>query len=122
MEYDRLQLSFIRWNGGGDLFPESVQAINYLGRVRPDIFIWVVTRIPELAAQIEEAENVYVHFSLDRHSWSRLRKLESLPKKTKKYFYSYQCEPKEIPDPKKMKEVSVLFFDEYVPNTDLDHY
>ena len=122
MEYDRLQLSFIRWNGGGDLFPESVQAINYLGRVRPDIFIWVVTRIPELAAQIEEAESVYVHFSLDRHSWSRQKKFESLPKKTKKYFYSYQCEPKEIPDPKKMTGVSVLFFDEYVPTTDLDQY
>jgi hypothetical protein len=45
MEYDNLGLTFIRWNGGGDLFEESVAAVNYLAKMRPDIVIWVVTRM-----------------------------------------------------------------------------
>ena len=122
MEYDHLGLSFIRWNGGGDLFPESIRAINYLGKIRPDIVIWVVTRIPELAAQIDDADNVFVHFSLDRNSWSRQKRFEALPKKSKKYFYSYQCEPKEIPKADHMRGVSVLFFDSYIPTVDLENY
>ncbi len=71
MEYDRLELSFLRWNGGGDLFEESVTAINHLGRQRPDIVLWVVTRIPEMAARIEDHPNVFIHFSLDRASLAR---------------------------------------------------
>ncbi len=68
LEYDSLSLSFIRWNGGGDLFAENVAAINHLGKIRPDIPIWVVTRLPEWASQIEQAPNVFIHFSLDKYS------------------------------------------------------
>ena len=39
MEYDNLGLTFIRWNGGGDLFEESVTTVNYLAKMR-------VTRTP----------------------------------------------------------------------------
>ena len=74
LEYDRLGLSFLRWNGGGDLFEESVAVINYLGKIRPDIVLWVVTRIPAFAVQIEDAENVYIHFSLDHSSLPRRKK------------------------------------------------
>jgi hypothetical protein len=34
------------------------------GRKRPDIVLWVVTRIPEWAAKIEDLPNVFIHFSL----------------------------------------------------------
>jgi hypothetical protein len=51
-EYDEQRLTFLRWNGGGDLFKESVAAINYLSAVRPDIILWVVTRSPRWAAKI----------------------------------------------------------------------
>ncbi len=122
MEYDRLGLTFVRWNGGGDLFPESVAAVNHLGRIRPDIVIWVVTRIPEWAALIEDLPNVYIHFSLDRHSLSRREKFLSLGPKSSNYFFSYQCDKGEVPEESNLRHVSVLFFDNYVPTTSLDRY
>lgn len=122
LEYDNLNLNFIRWNGGGDLFAESVECINYLGKVRPDITIWVVTRIPEWASQIDQLPSVYVHFSLDKHSLSRRSRVLSLQPKTSNLFFSYQCDAGEIPPLEKLDGVSVLFFDNYKPTTDLKTY
>ncbi len=122
MEYDRLGLSFLRWNGGGDLFEESVAAINYLGSRRPDIVLWVVTRIPEWAAKIEGHPNVYIHFSLDKSSLARrIQFLRSDPYSAR-YFFSYQCEPGEVPEVKHLEHVSVLFFDNYEPTCDLEQF
>ena len=122
LEYDSKGLSFLRWNGGGDLFPESVDAINHLGRLRPDIVLWVVTRIPELAAQIGSFENIFIHFSLDKHSLSRREKFLSLKPVSGNYFFSYQCEPGEIPDPTRLGRSAVLFFDNYKPTGSLNSY
>ncbi|MDA8590773.1 hypothetical protein N9L12_06230, partial [Luminiphilus sp.] len=97
LEYDSKQLSFLRWNGGGDLFGESVDVINHLGRIRPDIVLWVVTRIPEYAVQIEEAENVYIHFSLDKDSLPRKTKFLRSKPSSERFFFSYQAEPDEVP-------------------------
>lgn len=119
MEYDNLGLTFIRWNGGGDLFEESVAAVNYLAKMRPDIVIWVVTRIPKWAAQIEQAPNVFVHFSLDKHSLSRRVSFIKCKPRTSNYFFSYQCDVGEIPPLENINAVSVLFFDNYKPTTDL---
>ena len=47
---------FMRWNGGGDLFAENVEAINYLGRKRPDIKIWNLS--------IGWAMEVVIHFGM----------------------------------------------------------
>jgi len=122
MEYDQLGLSFLRWNGGGDLFEESVAAINYLGRTRPDIVLWVVTRIPEWAAKIEDLPNVFIHFSLDKSSLARQKQfLRSVPRSSR-YFFSYQCEPGEVPAIKQLEHVSVLFFDNYDPTCDLRQF
>jgi len=122
MEYDQLGLSFLRWNGGGDLFEESVAAINYLGRKRPDIVLWVVTRIPEWAAKIEDLPNVFIHFSLDKSSLARQKQfLRSVPRSSQ-YFFSYQCEPGEVPEIKQLENVSVLFFDNYDPTCDLRQF
>ncbi|MDA7520696.1 EVE domain-containing protein [bacterium] len=118
LEYDKHNLTYIRWNGGGDLFPESVESINYLGEQRRDINIWVVTRKPELAAKIEQAKNVYIHFSLDKHSLDRKKKFEQLSKLSSNYFYSYQTEAEEMPSEEKLKDVSVMFFDRYKPTGD----
>jgi hypothetical protein len=122
LEYDQRGLSFLRWNGGGDLFPESVDVINYLGRVRSDIVIWVVTRIPEMAVQIEGAPNVYIHFSLDHASLSRRSEFLRMKPKSSNYFFSYQCEPNEVPSAKNLEHVSVLFFDNYKPECDLSSF
>jgi hypothetical protein len=122
LEYDRLDLSFLRWNGGGDLFRENVQAINYLGQARPDIILWVVTRIPSWAAQIDHAPNVFIHFSLDRHSLGRRAEFIALNPKSRNYFFSYQCDKGEVPPLKNLQHVAVMFFDNYQPTTDLKQF
>jgi hypothetical protein len=122
LEYDQLGLTFLRWNGGGDLFVESVSVINYLGRIRPDMILWVVTRIPELAAQIDHLENVFIHFSLDRHSLNRREKFIQLKPRSANYFFSYQCEPGELPPHDRLGHAAVLFFDNYEPTGNLDGY
>ena len=82
----------------------------------------MVTRIPEYAVQIEEAENVYIHFSLDKDSLRRKREFLRSGPRSSKYFFSYQAEPDEIPPIENLKDVSVLFFDNYHPPNDLSMY
>ena len=122
MEYDNLGLTFIRWNGGGDLFEQSVTTINYLAKMRPDLVIWVVTRIPKWAALIEQAPRVFVHFSLDKHSLSRREDFLKHKPRTSNYFFSYQSDHGEVPPLENLKGVAVLFFDNYKPTTDLAQY
>jgi hypothetical protein len=80
-------LDFITWNGSGDLFTESVQAINHIGLVHPDLTQWVRTRKPKMAGLIQEAPSVYVHFSLDRDSLTRAAEVQW---QTTRRHYSYQ--------------------------------
>jgi hypothetical protein len=94
-ECRKKQVTYLRWNGGGDLFPESIEALHHVAEMEPRLPIWVVTRIPEMAAEIKEYPNVYVHFSLDKASLKRREQFESMPKKTKNYFFSYQCDKDE---------------------------
>jgi hypothetical protein len=107
--------SFLRWNGGGDLFPESVEMLNKLAILMPELPIWVVTRLPQQAAKVKEAKNVFVHFSLDAHSEPRRTEFEKIKKLTTNYFYSYQCDRGEEPTPQDLKGVSVVFYDCYKP-------
>ena len=111
---------FMRWNGGGDLFPESVEMLHYAAEAFPDIPFWVVTRIPKYASMVKEMKNVYVHFSLDGKSLSRMKKYEKFDKKSQNYFYSYQCDKGEMPSKDNLKGVSVVFFDGYVPTGDIE--
>jgi hypothetical protein len=122
LEYDRLGLTFLRWNGGGDLFPENVEAINHLGRLRPDIVLWVVTRIPEMAALIDHRPNVFIHFSLDKHSLQRRADFLACKPKSRNYFFSYQADADEIPPAEGLNEIAVLFFNNYQPSADLPKY
>lgn len=110
-EYDKLGLTYLRWNGVGDLSEAAVQTINWIGHNRPDAVLWVVTRKPELASKIEHFPNVYVHFSLDSMSLDRRDQFLASNPRSDNYFFSYQCERDEIP-PATVK-ASVVFHRRY---------
>ena len=114
------KLTFIRWNGGGDLFPESVKMLHHCAKELPTLPFWVVTRIPEHASLVEELPNVFVHFSLDGKSLDRLKKYQDISKKSQNYFFSYQCDKNEMPPTENLKGVSVVFFDGYKPKGEID--
>ena len=103
---------YVRWNGVGDLFSESVEAIKELNRRMPDLPIWCVTRIPRFALQLLHTPGVWVHFSLDDSSMERYAALKSEVNQTANLFFSYQCEPQEVLSALP-PEVKVLFFDGY---------
>lgn len=112
-EYDRLGLSFLRWNGVGDLTEGAVEAINHIGVQRPDVVLWVVSRKPALAARIEEAPGVYLQFSLDRSSLRRRDEFLAASPQTSRFFFSYQGAPDEsVPE---LPGVSVVYHHRYRP-------
>jgi hypothetical protein len=90
--YKKLRLDFITWNGSGDLFQESVDCVNWIGKNAPGVPQWVRTRKPSMAGQILEYPNVFVHFSLDKYSLDRK---DQVAWKTKNHHYSYQYSPGE---------------------------
>jgi hypothetical protein len=113
-EYRKKKLDYLRWNGGGDLFPASVEALNHIGEHHPDVVIWIVTRIPHMAAIVGDYESLHLHFSLDRHSLERREAAIKLVERP--IFFSYQCEKGEKPDVKHLTQnhgVSLFFFDNY---------
>ena len=115
VEGKRSPPSFIRWNGGGDLFPESVAMLDLVAQALPDTPFWVTTRLPLQAASVTPQPNVYIHFSLDRGSLERRAKFERQAPEGLRYFFSYQCAPGEIPSAEQLAGVSVVFFDGYEP-------
>lgn len=108
-EYDRLALPFLRWNGSGDLTAGAVAAINAIGKQRPDVRLWVVSRKPALAALIEEAPRVFLQFSLDGSSMERREKFLALQPRTSRYFFSYQCAKGEVPPEENLRGISVVY-------------
>jgi len=93
----RLRLTFVRWNGGGDLTGRSPECIDAVATAIPDVPQWVVTRKPEIAAKITPRENVFVHLSVDKGSWSRLEDFAAAAPKGLRWFWSYQCDSGEEP-------------------------
>ena len=112
----RLKLNFVRWNGGGDLFAESVDCINRAAPLMPEVPQWVVSRKPKLAAAIEPASNVYVHLSIDKSSWDRLEEMQKLAPAGLQWFWSYQCDKGEKPPHPLV--APVIFRDGYDPKGD----
>jgi hypothetical protein len=104
------RLTFIRWCGGGDLVAETPACIDVVATTLPDIPQWVVTRKPEIAASVVPRPNVYVHFSVDRSSWDRLNRFRGIVPDGLQWFYSYQCEPGEVPP---AEIAPVVFRDKY---------
>lgn len=93
----RHRLTFIRWCGGGDLVAETPACIDAVATTMPGVPQWVVSRKPEVAATITPRPNVYLHLSVDRSSWDRLEKFRVLASPALQWFWSYQCEPGEVP-------------------------
>jgi hypothetical protein len=108
----KLRLPFVRWNGGGDLFRESVECINHAAPLMPGIPQWVVTRLAHHAVNIAPAANVFVHFSLDGKSWTRAAAMRQY---AGNWFWSYQCDAGEMP-PKSL--APVVFYDGYDPGSE----
>ena len=105
----RLKLTFVRWNGGGDLFDESVRCINIAASMMPDVPQWVVTRLACQAKGIAKADNVFVHFSVDRHSWYRAFEMLDY---SGNWFWSYQGDKGEAME---KSLAPVVFYDGYDP-------
>ena len=110
--YRAEMMDYICWNGGGDLFAESVQAINLLAIKLPNMVQWVRTRILNLAALIIESPNVHIHISLDRVSMKKLDQYERMEKASQNYFFTYQYDRDEKTNPRKIDQrISLLYFD-----------
>jgi len=74
-EYIARHMTFLRWNGVGDLFPESTDVMNRLVTQHPDAVVWCSTRnVGEVRKCSREATNLYLMFSLDNTLQSRQRK------------------------------------------------
>jgi len=101
-------LTFITWNGAGDLFEESVHAINRISEKAPGVPQWVRTRKPRMASMIVDSPSTWVHFSLDRDS---LERAAAVDWKTRNRFYSYQYAPGEVGG--YPSNVSVVFGHDY---------
>lgn len=106
----RLRLTFVRWNGGGDLTERAPECIDAVATAISGVPQWVVTRKPEIAALITPRPNVFVHFSVDKGSWSRLE--EFTPPAGLNWFWSYQCDSGEEPTG---VIAPVVFRDKYDP-------
>lgn len=111
-EYDNLGLTFLRWNGGGDLFDKSVKAINFIGKTRPDITLWIVSRKPELASKLISYPNHHIHISLDRSTIERKEEFSKLLKNLN-HFFSYQVHPEEDLHEDTVDRSSLIFMHDY---------
>lgn len=104
---------FLRWNGVGDLFNESVEALKKVNKELPELPIWCVTRIESEAIKLFDIHNIWIHFSLDKTSIVKKKKLFKNKKKPTNLFFSYQCDKNE-----KLEnldtDISVLFFHNYL--------
>lgn len=104
---------FLRWNGVGDLFNESITALKKVNKELPELPIWCVTRIENAAIKLFDIPNIWIHFSLDKYSIGKKKKLLKNRKiKPKNLFFSYQCDKDERLE-KLDIDVSVLFFNNY---------
>jgi len=89
-EYIRHKMTFLRWNGVGDLFPESAAVVGQMTKRHPDDVLLVVTRKPEMVSLIpRDAENLYLMFSLDGSKESVSRKADALRRRHPRMYFSF---------------------------------
>ena len=108
----RLKLTFIRWQGGGDMTRNTPACLDEVALALPAVPQWVVTRRAKWAAAVVPRANVYVHFSVDADSWGRLSEFASLAPPNLRWFWSYQCNGGESPA---AGVAPVVFWDRYKP-------
>lgn len=112
------KMKFLRWNGVGDLFKESIDCLVHVAESLPNLPIWVVTRIPKWASQVPDLPNVFVHFSLDATSLDRYQKVLDFEPLSKQFFFSYTEDKGETEQPELLDDlpISVYFTDMYKNN------
>ena len=113
-EYDNAGINFLRWNGGGDLFAEAVEAIEFIRLNRPDIVLWITTRKPEIASSISYHKNHFIHVSLDRTSLMKKGQIRSTFRHSN-VFFSYQVHPDEELLSEVVEANSLIFMHDYAP-------
>ncbi len=113
--FNKGKMKFLRWNGVGDLFKESIDCLVHVAESLPNLPIWVVTRIPKWASKVPDLPNVFVHFSLDAPSLDRYQKTLDLEPLSNQLFFSYTEDKGEVDQPKELSEIplSVYFTDMY---------
>lgn len=89
-EYVKRRMTFLRWNGVGDLFRESAGIADRLVSRHPEDVLLIVTRKPEMVPLIpQDAENAYLMFSLDGSKESERRKAEVLRHGHRRLYFSF---------------------------------
>jgi len=77
-EFKRFQrkwgLKKLRWNGVGDLFPKSVEVLNYMAE-HYDITHLVYSRRHEMVNQLTPSPRLHVLYSLDESNWESWTKI-----------------------------------------------
>ena len=117
--FNKGKMKFLRWNGVGDLFKESIDCLVHVAKSLPNLPVWVTTRIPKWASQVPNLPNVFVHFSLDASSLDRYQKTLAYQPLNKQLFFSYTEDKDELNQPVELDEIplSVYFTDMYKKST-----
>jgi hypothetical protein len=83
-------MTFLRWNGVGDLFPESVAVISELVKRHPEVVLEVVTRKPDMVSLVpKKVDNLYLMFSLNGSAESKKRRAAVLKRKHPRLYFSF---------------------------------
>ena len=82
-------LTFIRWCGSGDLFPEACAVINHLAALYPELKQWITTRKPDMVALLSNSPSLYIGFSLDASEESLVRKKQVESINHPRLYFSY---------------------------------
>lgn len=84
------KLPWVRWNGSGDLFLQSVKVINRIAEMDRSAKHLIITRNVRLAKMIrQDLDNIFLGFSLDGTRTSRDRKKILDRFGHKRMFYTY---------------------------------
>jgi len=89
-EYVRRKMTFLRWNGVGDLFPESAAVVGQMAKRHPEDTLLIVTRKPEMVSLIpRDVQNMYLMFSLDGSKESPVRRADALRRRHPRMYFSF---------------------------------
>lgn len=93
--------TYLRVNGVGDLVPGSVRLLNTLGKRHPSLALWVATRKPELALQLDPLPNINIMYGVDSTttdaSYDAIKKAVSLRPKMSFVAYVQRDSKEAIP-------------------------
>lgn len=77
-EYHKKRLTWLRWNGSGDLFPEATGVVKEICRADKKVKLLIVTRKLEFIVDIPKTKNIYLMFSVDASSYNRMNEAKKV--------------------------------------------